>query len=67
MVGCIVGEEDEVNTTEKVMAGLGVYGGAALGEGAEIFHVDVHVHQEVGGGVNEEALVEEIKAVFPTI
>ena len=49
------------------MAGLGVDGGVALGEGVEIFHVDFHVHQEVGGGVNEEALVEEIKAVFPTI
>ena len=47
VVGHIVGAEDEVNTTEKVMEGLGVKkGGAALGEGTEIFHVEFHVHQE---------------------
>ena len=39
-------------------------GGVALGEGVEIFHVDFHVHQEVGGGVGGEAVAEDIKAVF---
>ena len=64
MVGRIVGAEDEVNTTEKVVAGLGVYGGASLGESAEIVHVDFHLLQEVGGGVGGEAMAEDRKAMF---
>ena len=41
----IFGAEDEVNKTEKVMTGLGEKkSGATLGEGAEMFHIDVHVN-----------------------
>ena len=67
MVGRILGAEDKVNTTEKVMVDLVVDYGAALGEGAEIVHVEFHVHQDVGGGVGGEAVSEDIKAVFLAI
>ena len=46
VVGHIFGAEDEVNTSEKVMAGLGVKKRwFCLGQGRRFFHVDVHVHQ----------------------
>ena len=65
--GHIFGAEDEVNTTEKVMAGLGVKKKwCYLGRGRRRFSCRCPCTPGSGGGAGRGAVSEDSKAVFMT-
>ena len=43
VVGHVFGVEYEINAVKHMMTGLGVYGGSSLGDGVQVFHINVEV------------------------